>query len=885
MRHIVFEDADNHPITLLIKESAFNKQEITTNYLYPLLKGGVTRDQVMAMSLAYNASGKAPVSLIKEYLGEILPAISSVGTQYIYCADAAYFKALTKVQKAEPNLGYVLPCKIEGYEHIQVVLGVNHKSLIYSPANEPKLAMSLNTLIDEFAGNYRPPGQDIIHRAVYPDTAKEIESLLNQLKVCDSLACDVETGSLEFDKAGIATITFCWNEHEGIAFAVDYVPFPDGPNEAGEYGELVHNPEVKRLLRRFFESYKGTVKWHNSPYDTKVLIYELWMDNLLDTKGLLTGLHTLHKQIHDTKVITYLATNTTAGNSLSLKDVAHEFAGNYGMGDDIKDVRRIPLPDLLEYNLKDGLCTNWVFNKYYPVMVQDNQEALYYELMMPSQKVITQMELTGMPLNPETVQKARKKLEKIIGEHEKLFQSLSIINTLEDRLTYQAWEKDFEGRKAKAKNPDKILPKDFQKFPRSEFNPNSGPQLQQLLYEVIGLPVIDRTKKKQPATGGDTLEKLANHTSNPDYLALLEGLIGHAQAAKILSSFIPAFEKAISKGDGVVYLHGSFNLGGTKSGRLSSSDPNLQNIPAGSTYGKLIKECFEAPPGLLFTGADFNSLEDYVSALTTKDPNKLKVYTDGYDGHCLRAFSYFPERLPGIVNTVESINSIKKKFPEIRQLSKTPTFALTYQGTYITLMKNLGFDEATAKQIEASYHELYKVSDEWVQAKLDEASRTGYVEIAFGLRLRTPLLAQTLRGKRSTPYQAEAEGRTAGNALGQSYGLLTNRAMNAFMERVWNSRFRYAIRPIAMIHDAIYLLIKDDVEVVEWVNKELIEAMRWQELPELKHDEVKLGAELDIFWPTWASDITIPNHATQKEIRALCADFRSELADSKKEAA
>lgn len=257
----------------------------------------------------------------------------------------------------------------------------------------------------------------------------------------------------------------------------------------------------------------------------------------------------------------------------------------------------------------------------------------------------------------------------------------------------------------------------------------------------------------------------------------------------------------------------------------------------------------------------------------------------GYDGHCLRAFSYFPERLPGIVNTVASINSIKTDFPEIRQLSKTPTFALTYQGTFITLMKNLGFDEATAKQIEANYHELYQVSDAWVQDKLNEAARTGYVTLAFGLRLRTPLLSQTLRGKRSTPYEADAEGRSAGNALGQSYGLLTNRSMNAFMKRVWASKYRLDIKPVAMIHDANYLVIRDDIEVVTWVNKTLIEEMQWQELPEIQHPTVKLGAALDIFWPTWASPITLPNNASEEEIRATCEDFLAELSEGQKEAA
>lgn len=243
--------------------------------------------------------------------------------------------------------------------------------------------------------------------------------------------------------------------------------------------------------------------------------------------------------------------------------------------------------------------------------------------------------------------------------------------------------------------------------------------------------------------------------------------------------------------------------------------------------------------------------------------------TEGYDGHCLRAYYYFRDRMPDIDPTsVESINSIKKKYPELRQDSKAPTFALTYGGTYITLMKNCGFSEEQAKSIEANYHELYKESDEWVKERLAKACDDGFVELAFGLKLRTPLLKQSILGNRSTLHQAEAEARTAGNALsGQSYGLLNNRAAVAFMKRVWASKWRTSIQPVALIHDAIYLLIDDDIECLEWVNKTLIEEMSWQELPEIAHDTVKLGAELDVFYPSWENEITLPNNATQQEIK------------------
>lgn len=124
------------------------------------------------------------------------------------------------------------------------------------------------------------------------------------------------------------------------------------------------------------------------------------------------------------------------------------------------------------------------------------------------------------------------------------------------------------------------------------------------------------------------------------------------------------------------------------------------------------------------------------------------------------------------------------------------------------------------------------------------------------------------------PYEAAAEGRTAGNALGQSYCLLNNRAANDFMQKVWKSQYRLDIKPIAQIHDAIYLLVRDDVAVMEWVNRELVKSMEWQELPEIKHDTVKINSATDIFWPDWSNPITIPNDADQSIIRKLCDEAK-----------
>jgi DNA polymerase I len=862
MRHHIFQQSPTYSIAVLMKGTAFNKPELKINYIDPLVKHGVPENELIAFTLKYGADGKAPAKLIKEYLGNLLPALDQLGTKTLYVTDATYFKTLAGQSKADPNLGYALPCKIKGYEHMSVVLGLNYQQLIFNPALQTKLNLSLYTVASVYLGTYEAIGGGIIHSSHYPNSPAAIRDALNDLHQWPSLAVDIEGFSLKFNEAGIGTIAFAWDKHNGIAFACDYQEWTT-PLPEGEYGYFAPNDGVRFLLRKFFETYQGEITFHKADYDICAIIAALWMDDLLDTDGLLKGLEIMTKRMHDTKIIAYLAINSTAGNVLGLKSLAHEFAGNWAK-EDINDIRKIPLAELLQYNLVDALSTNYVKGKYYPIMVQDKQLTLYETLMLPSLKLIIQIELTGMPMKSTKITEVYDKLKLQQDTQLSLIVNSPLIKAL--NLVLQQTEME----KANAKLKTKQHP--IEKFAGTEFNPNSGPQLQRLLYEQMGLPVIDLTDSKQPATGAETLEKLINHTNEPSYKELIGALIAYGKVSKILSTFIPAFFNGVMKADGMKYLHGSFNIGGTVSGRLSSSDPNMQNLPAGSEYGKTIKECFQAPPGWLFAGADFNSLEDYISALTTKDPNKLAVYERGFDGHCLRAAYYFRDQCPEInLDDPASVNTIKKKYPDLRQDSKAPTFLLTYGGTYHGMMSNLGWSEEKSKAIEKGYHDLYQVSDAYVQDRLKQAAQDGYVEVAFGLRVRTPLLKQVVFGSKGMPYEAAAEGRTAGNALGQSYGLLNNRAAVEFMQKVWASKYRLDIKPVALIHDAIYILIRNDVEIVEWANRELIKSMQWQELPEIQHPTVKLGAALDIFYPDWAHPTTLPNNADQKTILEICS--------------
>ena len=214
---------------------------------------------------------------------------------------------------------------------------------------------------------------------------------------------------------------------------------------------------------------------------------------------------------------------------------------------------------------------------------------------------------------------------------------------------------------------------------------------------------------------------------------------------------------------------------------------------------------------------------------------------------------------------VKRIKYIKDNYGPLRSKSKSISFALQYSGTANTLVNNSGFEMEEAIAIVNNYKDLYKESEEYATERIAQAAKDGYVEIAFGLRLRTPLLKRTVMSSSMKANISEAEARTAGNALSQSYGLLNCKAANDFMERVYASPYKYDIMPVMQIHDAQYYIFPDDVDIVKWVNDNLIECMSWQDLPELQHDVVKLGAELDLYI-SWDKPITLKNNISIEEI-------------------
>ena len=631
MRYMLFSDeVSRYPVALLTR--VLNQQN---------LKDHVKGIEADTVAYALALTPKAKNAEIKAYLDELLPVLCGLQTEYLMVTDAATFKVLTKSTRVDRIGGYVLPCTLEGFDHFWVIYVPDPRSAMMDPKLNEKVTQGLEALQNHRAGIYQPPGITIVQQAHYPTEPAEILQWLRKIADQD-LAADIEAFSLKHYDAGIGTIRFAWNQHEGLAFPVDLHPDPQA------------RILIRRYLKEFF-AYRASRRrtktlWHNGAYDCYVLTYQLYMSGLLDTEGLLEGLDVLMTGFEDTQLISYLATNSCAGNKLSLKDQAQEFLGNYAV--EVKDIRALPLNKLLEYNLYDALGTWYVYNKRWLQVVADNQVGVYRDYFLPFTMDIIQMQLTGLPVDMEEVKRGKAEMELLQTVAMNGLRASLPVRQLEERLKHEYVEKKNSEWKKKRITFDEVGDVD-----EVRFNPNSPPKLQKLLYEIMELPVLAYTDTKQPSTDGDTLEALIHHTQNPDHKNFLQHLIDYKVVNTVLTTFIPAFEAAPLAEDGWHYLFGFFKLGGTQSGRLSSSDPNLQNLPAGGEgektlkgrLGKAIKKMVKAPKGWLFTGLDFASLEDRISALTTKDPNKLAVYLDGFDGHSLRAYFYFRDKMPDIL--------------------------------------------------------------------------------------------------------------------------------------------------------------------------------------------------------------------------------------------
>lgn len=591
---------------LLIKDGAIVQSSLDEYYLDLLAKEGIPKNEVLALPLLYNNPKKVLAKTGKAYLDKLVAKIPATVTRLII-ADGNYFKFITKVQKISSKYGITVQGAYPGYTHLECVYVPNYRSLFKQPENANLIDIGIKTL----AGTNNTV---TIKHAEYGFKYGSDRDILDSLHKHPVLTADIETTGLSLEDA-IVSIAFAWSKHDGVAIDISI---------SGEY-----------YLRKFFESYKGKLIFHGGLFDIKLLVRRLWMKDPTDYAGMLEGIH-YFRDADDTMLLTYVAKNATTQVALGLKEAALEYVGNFAI--DITDVTKYTKQEVLEYNLIDALGTFYLWEKYH----EELTSRVYTEILQPSMYPIIKMMIVGLPLDSDKVEEVHKVF-------------VAQAATLQEQIRLNPHVIEFnkllqEAACIAANAKLKKLVKPIEMFRDIEFNPNSGPQKIKLFFEMLGLPVLDRTKTGAPATGADVFKDLQNHTTDQDIIDLLDFIVRFEDIGKIDGTFIKAF--MVEKG----VVHGNLKLGGTQSGRLSSNEPNLTNLPAHGPMGKLVKSCVRAPAGWLFCSADFAALEEKVGAILSNDPNRIKVYKDGFDGHSLRAHRYFAKQMPDIVSKLDKLN-------------------------------------------------------------------------------------------------------------------------------------------------------------------------------------------------------------------------------------
>ena len=335
----------------------------------------------------------------------------------------------------------------------------------------------------------------------------------------------------------------------------------------------------------------------------------------------------------------------------------------------------VPIEAATNYAAEDADITLRLYDELSPKLESiDSLNKLNEEIEIPLIEVLSNMERNGAILNAKILNAQSKDLESRIKKLEK-----------------KAYE-----------------------IAGEEFNLGSTKQLREIFFEKLGYRVIKKTPGGQPSTDEKVLAELAEEYELPKVL------LEHRTLSKLKSTYTDKLPDQISSLSGKV--HTSFHQAVTTTGRLSSSDPNLQNIPIRTEDGRRIRQAFEPSKGNKFISADYSQIELRVMAHLSKDPGLLSAFQDGEDVHSKTASEVFNVGIDDVT-------------PDLRRNAKAINFGLIYGISAFGLGKQLGITRNLAAEYMAMYFEKYPRVKEYMESTKESASQNGYVETLFGRRL------------------------------------------------------------------------------------------------------------------------------------------------------
>jgi DNA polymerase I len=336
------------------------------------------------------------------------------------------------------------------------------------------------------------------------------------------------------------------------------------------------------------------------------------------------------------------------------------------------------------------------------------------------------------------------------------------------------------------------------------FNLGSPKQIQEILFDRQKLPVKKKTPSGQPSTDEDSLAELA--LDHPLPRLILE----HRALSKLKSTYTDKLPKSINERTGRV--HTTYSQVTAVTGRLSSNEPNLQNIPIRTPAGRRIRECFIAPPGAKIVSADYSQIELRIMAHLSGDPNLRRAFAEGEDIHRATAAEVFGVPLSQVD-------------PDQRRVAKVINFGLIYGMSSFGVAQNLGIDRSTAQTYIERYFARYPGAKRYMDETRARARELGYVETVFGRRLWLPEL------RSGAPVRRQAAERAAINAPMQGTAAdLIKLAMISVQNFLENEKLKAML--IMQVHDELVFEVPEaEVETVKTRVPELMQSVAKLDVP------------------------------------------------------
>ncbi|MEM7706480.1 MAG: DNA polymerase I [Pseudomonadota bacterium] len=329
-----------------------------------------------------------------------------------------------------------------------------------------------------------------------------------------------------------------------------------------------------------------------------------------------------------------------------------------------------------------------------------------------------------------------------------------------------------------------------------KFNLSSTKQLQQILFEELELPVLRKTPKGQPSTNEEVLEQLAR-----DYV-LPRLVMEHRQLSKLKSTYTDSLPLQINSETG--RIHTSYHQAVAATGRLSSNDPNLQNIPIRSPEGRRIREAFIAPDGMVLVAADYSQIELRIMAHLSGDDGLLTAFKEGRDVHAATAAEVFG----GDPDDID---------PDKRRAAKAINFGLIYGMSAFGLSRQLGIGRKEAQEYIDVYFARYPGVKGYMEETRAKAHEAGYVETLFGRRLNLPEINSRNYQRRQAAERAAINAPMQGTAAD-----IIKRAMLG-VDRWLTETFAGEASVLMQVHDELVLEVAEPV--LEDVKDGVIERM------------------------------------------------------------